>query len=63
MKKKKNLFKSEDTGILPLKSFDPSQFNFMTATIAVIKNISQIGIVYMSNESEIFLHNICGKEL
>ena len=29
----------------------------------MIKNINQIGIVYMFNESEIFLHNICGKEL
>ena len=32
----------------------------MTATIAMIKNINQIGIVYMFNESEIFLHNIDG---
>ena len=36
---------------------------FMAATIAMIKNIDQIGIVYMFKESEFFLHNICGKEL
>ena len=35
----------------------------MAATIAMIKNVSPMGIVYMFEESEIFLHNICGKEL
>ena len=35
----------------------------MAATIAVIKNVSPMGIVYMLEESEIFLHNICGNEL
>ena len=54
------IFKSEDTGVLPLKNFYPSQFNFITATIAMMKNINQIRIVYMFKESEIFLHNICG---
>ena len=37
--------------------------NFMTATIAMIKNVCQMGIVYMFEESEIFLHNICGNEV
>ena len=35
----------------------------MAATIAVTKNINQMGIVYMFKESEFFLHNLCGKEL
>ena len=29
----------------------------MAATIAMIKNISRMGIVYIFKESEIFLHN------
>ena len=56
-------FKSDDTVPLPLKKFYPSQINYIAATIAIIKNINQMGVVYMFKESEIFLHNICGKEL
>ena len=35
----------------------------MAATIAMIENVSPMGIVYMFEESELFLHNICGNEL
>ena len=35
----------------------------MAATIAMIKNVSPMGIVYMFEESEFFLNNICGNEL
>ena len=35
----------------------------MAATIAMIKNVSPMGIVYMFEESEIFLRNICGNEV
>ena len=35
----------------------------MAATIAMIKNVSPMGIVYMLEESEFFLHNICVNEL
>ena len=37
--------------------------NIMAATIAMIKNVCQMGIVYMFEESEIFLLNICGNEV
>ena len=35
----------------------------MAASIAMIKNVSPMGIVYMFEESEFSLHNICGNEL
>ena len=35
----------------------------MVATIAIIKNVSQMGIVYLFEESELFLHDICEIEL
>ena len=35
----------------------------MAATIAMIKNVSPMGIAYMFEESEFFLNNICGNEL
>ena len=40
-------FKSDDTVPLPLKKFYPSQINYIAATIAIIKNINQRGIMYM----------------
>ena len=35
----------------------------MAVTIAMIKNVSPMGIVYVFEESDFFLHNICGNEL
>ena len=54
LEKKKYLVNSQDTGPLPLENFYRSQINLMAATIAKIKNINQIGIVYIFKESNFF---------
>ena len=40
--------------ILRHRPFYPSRINFMAATIAMIKNVDQMGIVYMFEESDFF---------
>ena len=40
--------------ILRHRPFYPSQINFMGATNAMIKNVNQMGIVYMFEESDFF---------
>ena len=46
--------KCEDTSLLPLENFYPSEIKFMAATIAMTKNVSPMGIVYMFEESDFF---------
>ena len=58
--KKSNLSSNLKTHTFYILRFS---INFMAATIAMIKSVCQMGIVYMFEESEIFLHNICGNEV
>ena len=52
--KKYYLFNSEDTGPSPFEKFYPLQINSIAATIAMIKNITQIKIAYIFKESVFF---------